>query len=644
MAVTTQPVVKKKQVRFASMEDDDENDDQEEDTLFDKRIDTRKGFKSMTKSAPNKMGSNGSEIDSVRIISGGRSSNEPGNCGRWMISLTLCASFLGLGMCISVLGPTLEDLASNVNKNISNISYIFVGRSAGYAGGSLLGGVLFDCMNAHSLLGFSMLSTAFGMFAIPFCRDALVLTGFLSCIGITMGFLDTGGNVLILKVWGDQAGPHMQALHFSFAVGAFVSPIIAKLVFGKYHTNTDADAAAAANNTTKMASSSSSSIMDGKVAQTIDSMLRLPHGSDIALHPMNAYFVIGAFVLLISLAFFILCACGTPSKKPSQSGSGGHVVAKHHKTLVVLLAIFFFWYVGAEVAYGSFIFTYAKDYAGMEQPQAAGLNSLFWGSFAATRGLAIFCATCMYPGTMILLSLVGCTLSSLLLTLFNRQPLVLWSCSALYGASMATTFPSGLSWLEQYTEVTGRSAAVFVVGAALGEMVLPATLGFLLGIPLLRQHPLLMLLALVTATITSILFPVMYKLASPPHAMPGKRPRLAGREADDDEDRQALLHPEDDDEEYMGGDHHDNHDDDDDDHWNDADFEVIEMEEASLMNSPSKITSPPPPDLTVGSLATASPSRDPFGLPPLSTASPSKHPDSSPGRRLLLALNREKND
>ncbi|XP_071388655.1 sodium-dependent glucose transporter 1-like [Centroberyx affinis] len=39
-----------------------------------------------------------------------------------------------------------------------------------------------------------------------------------------------GGNVLILNTWGDQAGPHMQALHFSFAAGAFVSPIIAKLL------------------------------------------------------------------------------------------------------------------------------------------------------------------------------------------------------------------------------------------------------------------------------------------------------------------------------------------------------------------------------------------------------------------------------
>ncbi|KAF7640745.1 hypothetical protein LDENG_00017950 [Lucifuga dentata] len=94
-------------------------------------------------------------------------------------------------MSISVIGPTFKDLAENVNKNIANISYIFIGRSAGYIGGSLLGGTLFDCMNPLLLLAFSMLVTAFGMFAIPFCNQALLLTLFMSSIGMSMGVLDT---------------------------------------------------------------------------------------------------------------------------------------------------------------------------------------------------------------------------------------------------------------------------------------------------------------------------------------------------------------------------------------------------------------------------------------------------------------------
>lgn len=37
-----------------------------------------------------------------------------------------------------------------------------------------------------------MLITAFGMCAIPFCKQALLLTGLMSVIGISMGVLDTG--------------------------------------------------------------------------------------------------------------------------------------------------------------------------------------------------------------------------------------------------------------------------------------------------------------------------------------------------------------------------------------------------------------------------------------------------------------------
>lgn len=634
---------KKKHVRFASMaeqqqqqqQEEDDNDEQEEDTLFDKRKDAGRGHRSALKAAANRGGGTAARVEVVGAARGG-------TCGRWMVTLALCASFLGLGMSISVLGPTFEDLAMNVNKNISNLSYIFVGRSAGYIGGSLLGGALFDNMNPHLLLGFSMLTTAFGMCAIPFCKQALLLTALMSVIGMSMGVLDTGGNVLILNTWADQAGPHMQALHFSFAAGAFASPIIAKLLFGSDGGGGALVAGGGGNST---AANATAELMT-PVADA-HRMMRYVHST---LRSMWAYIVIGCFVLLISLLFFVLYSRGGGRDKAqgsgsgSGSGSGKPLVAKHHTALILLLFFFFFGYVGAEVAYGSFIFTYAKDYAGMAPPQAAGLNSLFWGTFAACRGLAIFFAACVSPGAMILLSLVGSTVSSLLLCLFSRQRVALWACTGLYGASMATTFPSGISWVEQYTTVTGRSAATFVVGAALGEMVLPVLVGFLLG--RFPQQPLLMYLALLTSTFTSILFPVMYKLATSPAGQPGRKPRARGGrrggrggDADDSEYRQALL-------DSGGGDEEEEEEAEEEeneaDQWNDADFEVIEMDDsASLISSPSRAAAAPPtPDKSIKSLS--SPSRQLGGGAPSSGAA--LLAGESPRRKLLLSLDREKND
>ncbi|XP_030627344.1 sodium-dependent glucose transporter 1 isoform X2 [Chanos chanos] len=604
VSVTGEPVVKKKQVRFARLEEDEVNEDQEEDTLFDKRKDTRGALRSAIKGGRIL----DEESDKVEIKSRGRNTSDSGVFTRWIITLSLCASFLGLGMSISVLGPTLEDLARNVNENISNISHVFVGRSSGYMGGSVLGGILFDFANPHLLLGFSMLCTAFGMFAIPFCKKAVLLTVLMATVGVSMGFLDTGGNVLILNTWGDQSGPYMQALHFCFAAGAFVSPIIAKLLFGHSHE----------------LSENPSTDQESKPLH-----LQLAKSKGGFLKSMWAYIVIGVFLVLISLSFFILYIRSSPARKKSNNQLGKPKVARYHKTLIFLLSLFFFWYVGAEVAYGSFIFTYAKDFAKMPQPQAAGLNALFWGTFAATRGLAIFFAACLYPGMLIILSLVGCTISSVLLVLFSKHQIALWSCTALYGVSMATTFPSGVSWVEQYTTVTGSSAAAFVVGAALGEMVLPALVGFLLG--KLPDYPVLMFLCLTTSVVTFILFPIMYKLATFPSGPSGK-PHIRGlrRESDDSEYQQALLD--------TGGNEDEgeqNEDDEGADQWNDADFEVIEMDDASL-SSPNKAFSQP--DVAVS----ASPTET-TGLASLPDSSVSAQGDS-PEQQQLLALDREKKD
>lgn len=78
---------KKKHVRFASMEDDDP----EEDTLFDQRKDSRepKSALKVAKRSKKKPGCN----DRGKVV-GGRGGN--GACGRWMVTLALCGSFMGL--------------------------------------------------------------------------------------------------------------------------------------------------------------------------------------------------------------------------------------------------------------------------------------------------------------------------------------------------------------------------------------------------------------------------------------------------------------------------------------------------------------------------------------------------------------------
>ncbi|XP_034621749.1 sodium-dependent glucose transporter 1 isoform X2 [Trachemys scripta elegans] len=506
------------------------------------------------------------------------------------------------GMSIAILGPTFQDLAANVNKNVSDIYYIFVGRSLGYLGGSVIGGIIFDCMNPHLLLGLTMLGTAVGLYAIPWCKKALLLTALMSVIGTSMGVLDTGGNVLALNVWGAEVGPHMQALHFSFALGAFVAPILTKMALGSFI-------------------SPKGQTEDENTNHSVPSDIpNTRSGSAMKLHSnvsfMWSYIVIGTYILIVSMLFVVLYSRTGSARDKAKASLQKCQIAKYHYALLILLFLFFFCYVGAEVTYGSYIFNYAEVYADMKESEAAGLNSLFWGAFAACRGLAICFATCFYPGTMILLSVIGSTVSSLFLALLSKHPISLWVGTAVYGASMATIFPSGISWIEQYTTIQGKSASLFVVGAALGEMCFPAVVGFLEG--KLHNVPVMMYAALGTSVMTAVLFPVMYKLATSPSESKLK-------DGGGSEDQKALLsnfelNEDEEDEEDAG-------------EWNEADFEVIEMNDTvrnSVVETSQKIPGESPTKVSM------QPHSNIFSSSPVIAL-------SSPGRK-QFNTDREKND
>lgn len=467
------------------------------------------------------------------------------------------------GMSIAVLGPTFPTLAANVGKNVSDIYYIFVGRSLGSLGGSVLGGVLLDCMNATLLLAFSMLGTAAGLYVIPWCNQSLLLTILMSVIGGSMGILDTGGNVLALYTWGSEAGPHLQALHFSFAAGAFLAPMVAQMDLG----SSKSEELAGAEKTNQ-------SVLKSVPTASAASTTPAPndHRSESFLW---SYIFIGTYILLVSIFFFVLFSKSSSAKDKSKASAQKDRLAKYHWPLVGLLFVFFLFYVGAEVTYGSYVYTHAMVFAEMKESEAAALNSVFWGAFAVCRGAAIFGAAFLSPATMIVMSLLCSAASSIALAFFSHFRAALWVGSAVYGASMATIFPSGIAWIEQYTVVEGKTASLFVVGAALGEMCIPVAVGYLQG----RYHhvPVVMYTAFVTSVVTALLFPAMYKLANWPQ-------QRDSQEVSDRETRKTLLSnsrltEDEEEEEHVR-------------EWNDADFEVVEMNDElknSLMDTSHRI-------------------------------------------------------
>ncbi|XP_069866549.1 sodium-dependent glucose transporter 1-like isoform X1 [Dipodomys merriami] len=418
---------------------------------------------------------------------------------RWFTTVILCLAFLGMGISTSILGPTFQDLATNVNRNISSLSVIFVGRALGYMCGSLIGGVLLDCMNQFLLLGLSMWVVTVSTYLIPFCKTAVLLIIMMSAMGVSFGVLDTGGKVLILALWGDKSPSHMQALYFSYALGAFLAPLLAKLAL---------DPTVSADNHTEP--NFLPAALNASSGAASDPLLAAPHDMNL----LWAYASLGTYILVVSLLFFALFCMKSSRQGKSTASAQQSRRAQYHKALLCLLFLFSFFSFGALVTYTSYLFSFATTHVGMEEGEAAGLNSIFWVTLAACCGLAMLFAGCLSPATMIVLSNIGSLASCLFLVLFDRSPLCLWIATSVYGASMATPFPSAFSWMQQYTTISGKSAAFIMIGAALGPMAIPALTGVLQG-----QYPVLPVVLYTcfgSAIFTAVLFPMMYKVATLP--------------------------------------------------------------------------------------------------------------------------------
>ncbi|XP_052801006.1 uncharacterized protein LOC128231830 [Mya arenaria] len=149
-------------------------------------------------------------------------------CNKLSNTLILATAFFALGLCVAIPGPTLLDLGDQVTASTSVMMVVFVSRSIGYLLGALLGGALLDCFNRQLLLFCALLLASVATAVIPWSLTLLVMSVMFALQGVTMGTLDTGGNVFCIQLWGRQNGPYMQTLHFAFGIGAFIAPLLAR--------------------------------------------------------------------------------------------------------------------------------------------------------------------------------------------------------------------------------------------------------------------------------------------------------------------------------------------------------------------------------------------------------------------------------
>lgn len=332
-----------------------------------------------------------------------------------------------LGMVMSGMGPSLPELGRRTGKTDKQMGWILGVRAFGYLAGSM-GGPLFDHLPGNYVL----------IAALTVCSVSCALVGFIRIYGllflvvpfqgICMGMLDTGGNVMTLWLHPKDPEPYMQSLHFAFAIGGLISPLLI-----------------------------------GQVAKHYA-------GSITASWIVIALCFIPPIILLFRYE--------SPREPPRPVTEDGQAIQYVGWPLVVIFgtAAFLFFDIGAEASVATYLVTFAIRRGLCDEPTATLINSLFWVFMVIGRLIAIPVSTFVKSSTILIVSSILSLFATTLWFVFYKSFAVLSITMCLYGLGMSVAFATGVLLAQNYIPISGRAGTVFVVGAACGEFIIPITL------------------------------------------------------------------------------------------------------------------------------------------------------------------------
>jgi FHS family Na+ dependent glucose MFS transporter 1 len=241
--------------------------------------------------------------------------------------------------------------------------------------------------------------------------------------GIAGIAMNVGTNTLLVWAHHGRPGGHLNGLHFSFGVGALLSPLV--------------------------------------VERTI------AFSGDVRW----AYWVLTLAFVPLAVWLFKL------QSPPPHHDASHHASGRLPYLLVALVAAFFVLYTGTEASVGSWLFNYVLATRLADAQGAAYLNSAFWALLTAGRLLAIPLLRRFRPRTILYCDLAGCLVSVAVILLWPASLAALWAGVCGLGLSMAALFPTMLSLAARRVALTGKITGWFFAGSSVGSMFMPWLVG-----------------------------------------------------------------------------------------------------------------------------------------------------------------------
>jgi FHS family Na+ dependent glucose MFS transporter 1 len=279
------------------------------------------------------------------------------------------------------------------------------------------------------VLGGAQIISGSLLFLVPHVGWYVLLLALFVVKGVTGGVVGTGANTLLQWTHGAKAGPFVNALHFFFGLGAFLSPLLLGLLLSAGAAYSD------------------------------------------------VYTLLALFDISVGAAVLVRLSAPQPPQMVHREAGAVGTHRSYLAPIVVAAMLFLFFYVSAELTFSGWLYTYAVRLGLADAARAAYLTSLFWLAFAIGRLISIPVAVRFSSAHVLVAALIGCAAFLGLLVVFPASPGVMWLAVAGVGFSMAPMWPSGYNLAVQSIHLTARLGAVIMLGDSIGGMVLPGLTG-----------------------------------------------------------------------------------------------------------------------------------------------------------------------
>ena len=381
---------------------------------------------------------------------------------RSMLSLSVYfASFVGLGLSVSCLGPTLPSLAAVTGTSLAQIGILLFARSLGGMIGSLCAGPAVDHGLGRATIVGSMIVMSASMAIVPFSHSWIPMAIIFLALGVGHGALNVAANTLIVWRYPDKAHSFLSMLHFCFGLGSVVAPLLVAWL--------------------------------------------LPLGGNGLL----VYVLLAAALAPLVLW---LATSAVPTAQREKRVIQAPITSRAAFWWSVLL---FALFVGAETTMGSWLYSYAEQGIAFSPATAAYLVSVFWGAFTFGRLLTVFGSGVMRPSTYVSGGLAASAVLAAGFVVFRGGGLFLWIVVAGLGLSMAAVFPQAFAFVSESLGITGRRTAWLLLGGSFGGMLMPWLAGILLDSISAQAMPIIVSLAMAVALVVFTAIQRMSQATSP---------------------------------------------------------------------------------------------------------------------------------